>query len=39
VDQIDQMYKLWENIKDDSQISVDLERKNQMYTYRFDIRE
>jgi general secretion pathway protein C len=39
VDQIDQMYKLWENIKDDSVISVDLERRNQMYTYQFEIRE
>jgi len=37
--QIDQMYKLWDNIKDDSAISVDLERKNQMYTYNFEIRE
>jgi type II secretion system protein C len=39
LDQIDQMYKLWENIKDDSQITVDLERKNQMFSYSFDIRE
>jgi type II secretion system protein C len=37
--QVDQMYKLWENIKDDSQITVDLERKNQMFSYSFDIRE
>lgn len=39
VNQIDQMYKLWENIKDDSMINVDLERKNQMHTYTFEIRE
>ena len=39
LNQIDQMYKLWENIKDDSQITVDLERKNQMFSYSFDIRE
>ena len=39
VNQVDQMYKLWENIKDDSFISVDLERNNQVYTYSFDIRE
>jgi general secretion pathway protein C len=39
VNQIDQMYKLWENIKDDSLITVDLERGSQMYSYRFDIRE
>jgi general secretion pathway protein C len=39
VNQVDQMYKLWENIKDDSQISVDLERNSQVYTYSFDIRE
>jgi type II secretion system protein C len=37
--QVDQMYKLWENIKDDSQITVDLERKNQIFSYSFDIRE
>jgi type II secretion system protein C len=39
VNQIDQMYKLWENIKDDSFISVDLERNNQIYNYSFEIRE
>jgi general secretion pathway protein C len=39
VNQVDQMYKLWENIKDDSFISVDLERNSQVYTYSFDIRE
>ncbi len=39
VKQIDQMYKLWDNIKDDSYISVDLERNNQIYTYNFEIRE
>jgi general secretion pathway protein C len=39
VNQVDQMYKLWENIKDDSYISVDLERNSQVYTYSFDIRE
>jgi type II secretion system protein C len=37
--QIDQMYKLWDNIKDDSLITVDLERKNQLFTYNFEIRE
>lgn len=37
--QIDQMYKLWDNIKDDSAISVDLERNHQIYSYTFDIRE
>ncbi len=37
--QIDQLYKLWENIKDDSIISVDLERNHQIYTYTFEIRE
>ncbi len=37
--QVDQMYKLWENIKDDAFINVDLERKNQLYTYSFEIRE
>jgi len=39
LNRIDQSYKLWENIKDDSRISVDLERKNQIFTYEFDIRE
>jgi type II secretion system protein C len=39
VNQIDQMYKLWENIKDDSYINVDLERNNQIFTYSFEIRE
>ncbi|MFW6138269.1 MAG: type II secretion system protein N [Spirochaetota bacterium] len=39
VNQVDQMYRLWENIKDDSMIHVDLERNNQMYTYQFEIRE
>ena len=39
VNQVDQMYKLWENIKDDSYISVDLERNSQVYTYSFEIRE
>jgi len=39
VNQIDQMYKLWDNIKDDSFISVDLERNKQIYTYNFEIRE
>jgi type II secretion system protein C len=39
LDQVDQMYKLWENVKDDSLITVDLERKNQLYSYSFDIRE
>ncbi|MBA7553552.1 hypothetical protein ES705_46145 [subsurface metagenome] len=39
INQIEQMYKLWENIKDDSFVSVDLERNNQMYTFGFEIRE
>jgi type II secretion system protein C len=39
LDQVDQMYKLWENIKDDSSITVDLERKKQMFSYNFEIRE
>ena len=39
VNQIEQMYKLWENIKDDSFISVDLERNNQIFNYSFEIRE
>jgi len=39
LNQIDQMYKLWENIKDDSSITVDLERKKQMFSYGFEIRE
>lgn len=39
LNQIEQMYKLWENIKDDSFISVDLERNNQIFTYSFEIRE
>ena len=39
INQIDQMYKLWDNIKDDSFISVDLERNNQIFTYSFDIRD
>jgi len=39
LNQVDQMYKLWENIKDDSFITVDLERNNQIYTYSFEIRE
>jgi type II secretion system protein C len=39
INQVDQMYKLWENIKDDSYISVDLERNNQLFTYSFDIRD
>ena len=39
INQVDQMYKLWENIKDDSFISVDLERNNQIFTYSFDIRD
>ena len=39
INQIDQMYRLWENIKDDSFISVDLERNNQIFNYSFEIRE
>jgi type II secretion system protein C len=39
VNQVDQMYKLWENVKDDSYITVDLERNSQLYTYSFEIRE
>ena len=39
LNQVDQMYKLWENIKDDFSITVDLERKNQMFSYNFEIRE
>lgn len=39
LNQIDQMYKLWENVRDDSHISVDIERNKQIYTYDFDIRE
>jgi len=39
LNQIDQMYKLWENIKDDSKITVDLERNKQIYSFDFDIRE
>lgn len=39
VNQIDQMYKLWDNIKDDSFISVDIERNRQIFTYEFEIRE
>jgi type II secretion system protein C len=39
LNQVDQMYKLWDNIKDDAFINVDLERKNQLYTYSFEIRE
>ncbi|MBN2323693.1 MAG: hypothetical protein JXQ30_08160 [Spirochaetes bacterium] len=39
LNQIDQMYKLWENIKDDSSITVDLERNKQIYSFDFDIRE
>ncbi len=37
--QIDQMYKLWENIKDDRFITVDIQRNNQLITYNFEIRE
>jgi type II secretory pathway component PulC len=36
---VEQMYKLWDNIKDDAFINVDLERKSQLYTYSFEIRE
>jgi type II secretion system protein C len=39
LNQIDQMYKLWENIKDDSKITVDLERNKQIYSFDFDIRD
>jgi type II secretion system protein C len=39
VNQIEQMYKLWSNIKDDSFISVDIERNNQIFNYSFEIRE
>jgi type II secretion system protein C len=39
LNQIDQMYNLWENIKDDSQITVDIERNNQIYSFDFEIRE
>lgn len=39
VNQIEQMYKLWDNIKDDSFISVDIERNNQIFNYSFEIRE
>jgi type II secretion system protein C len=39
LNQIDQMYKLWENIKDDSRITVDLERNKQIYSFDFEIRE
>ena len=39
LNQIDQMYKLWENIKDDSRITVDLERNNQIFSFDFEIRE
>lgn len=37
--QVDQMYSLWENIKDDSFITVELERGNQLLSYSFEIRE
>ncbi len=37
--QVDQMYKLWENIKDDSFITVELERQNKLFSYSFEIRE
>jgi type II secretion system protein C len=37
--QVDQMYNLWENIKDDSFITVELERGNQLLSYSFEIRE
>ncbi len=39
VNQIEQMYSLWSNIKDDSFISVDIERNNQILNYSFEIRE
>lgn len=39
VNQIEQMYSLWSNIKDDSFISVDIERNNQIFNYSFEIRE
>jgi len=39
VNQVDQMYKLWESVKDDSFITVDLERNSQLYSYSFEIRE
>jgi len=39
LNQIDQMYKLWENIKDDSRITVDIERNSQIYSFDFEIRE
>ncbi len=39
VNKIDQMYKLWENIKDDAFITVDLERNNQIFSFNFEIRE
>ena len=39
LNQIDQMYKLWENIKDDSRVTVDLERNRQIYSFDFEIRE
>jgi type II secretion system protein C len=39
LNQIDQMYQLWENIKDDSQITVDIERNKQIYSFDFEIRE
>jgi general secretion pathway protein C len=39
VNQIEQMYKLWENIKDDAFITVDLERNNQIFSFNFEIRE
>lgn len=37
--QIEQMYKLWENIKDDRFVTVDIERNNQLISYNFEIRE
>jgi type II secretion system protein C len=39
LNKVDQMYKLWENIKDDAFITVDLERNNQIFSFNFEIRE
>jgi type II secretion system protein C len=39
LNQIEQMYKLWDNIKDDAFITVDLERNNQIFSFNFEIRE
>ena len=39
VDSTDKLYKMWENMKNDTKISVDLQRGDQLFHYDFTIKE